>query len=132
MTIPERAVTVKQVPHLTDERQRHKFFCEIVRSMETHRPRMVLDCSNLAGLDMSVVYLLLSCLEEAMKRNGDIKLAALPPGAGAVLKQTGVSRLFDIHGTTAEAVDSFYRSPANMVPQAFEPSPVPREPESAV
>lgn len=131
MTIPERTVTVKQIPQSMSDSQGRIFLREIESSMEAHRPRMVLDCSNLPQLDMPVIHLLLSCLEEAMKRNGDIKLAALPPGAGAVLKQTGVGRLFDIYETTAEAVDSFYRLPTNMAPPVFAPAPARHEPENA-
>ena len=48
--------------------------------------------------------LLLRCMEEAMKRNGDVTLTALPVGAANVLNRTGVSNLFDIFATNAEAV----------------------------
>ena len=35
---------------------------------------MVLDCSNVRQLDRAGIQVLLRCLEEAMKRNGDVKL----------------------------------------------------------
>jgi anti-anti-sigma regulatory factor len=58
-------------------------------------------------LDRPAIQLLLCCLEEAIKRNGDVKLAAVPPGARSALKLTGVDRLFEMFDTNAEAVNSF-------------------------
>jgi anti-anti-sigma regulatory factor len=59
-------------------------------------------------LDKSVVYLLLGCLEEALKRNGDVKLVGIPLAADAILGSSGTNQLFEIFDTTAEAVDSFH------------------------
>ncbi len=112
MTIQKCKVAVKQLPARSSAKHRLSFLREIQGSMDAHRPRMVLDCSNTRELDRQAVYLLLCCLEEAMKRNGDVKLAALPPGAGAILEVTGVKRLFDIYDTTADAVNSFHFLPA--------------------
>jgi anti-anti-sigma regulatory factor len=44
--------------------------------MNNDRAYIVLDCSKVGVMDRSAIYLLLCCLEEAMKRNGDVKLAA--------------------------------------------------------
>ena len=55
--------------------------------------------------------MLLCCLEEAMKRNGDVKLASVPAAAEAILQLTLVDRLFEAFDSTAEAIDSFHRSP---------------------
>jgi anti-anti-sigma regulatory factor len=66
-----------------------------------------------------VIHLLLHCLEEAMKRNGDVKLAALPPEGAEFLRITGVTRLFDIYETTAEAVNSFSHFPPPAVVPAL-------------
>jgi anti-anti-sigma regulatory factor len=46
-------------------------------------------------------------LEEAIKRNGDVKLSAVPAEARSTLKLTGVDRIFEIFETNAEAVNSF-------------------------
>src|SRR5665213_1764936 len=116
MTIRQRAVTVKQLPQLLSGRRGRIFLREVESCMDVHRPCIVLDCSNVRQLDKSVIHLLLCCLEEAMKRNGNVKLAALPPGAGAILELTGANRLFDIYDTIADAVDSFHRCPAGAVP----------------
>ena len=51
--------------------------------------------------------------EEAIKRNGDVRLAGISPGVIATLESTGVISLFEIFGSNAEAINSFYPHPAN-------------------
>jgi anti-anti-sigma factor len=108
MTNRDRAVTVRQLPETLNEKQDKLFLLEIQHCMESGRPRIVIDCSSVRKLDSSLIHLLLCCLEEAMKRNGDVKLAALPADPANSLELTGVTRLFDIYDTPAEAVDSFH------------------------
>ena len=60
-------------------------------------------------MDLPTVKLLLDCLEIAMKRNGDIKLAAMHAQPKAMLELTGVDRLFEFFDTTADAARSFRR-----------------------
>ena len=113
MTIQQRKVTVRLVPEALSAKQRRNFLRDMQDSMTAERPRIVLDCSNLRELDNSAAYLLLCCLEEAMKRNGDIKLAALPAGARAILKFNRIANLFDIYDTTTDAIDSFHQLPTS-------------------
>ena len=60
--------------------------------------------------------MLLHCMEEVMKRNGDLKLAALPPGPAVMLEVTRVDRLFEIFDQAQDAVESFYRLPVPALP----------------
>lgn len=131
MTLRMRTVAVKQLPSKLNAKQGRTFLREIQSCMDLDRPRVVLDCSNLQLLDKDVIFLLLCCLEEALKCKGDVKLAALPAGAAAVLELTGAIRLFDIYATTAEAVNSFHCFPANMAALGSFPAVSQREPESA-
>jgi anti-anti-sigma factor len=84
----------------------------------TFRSKMavVLNCSHLHEMDLSSVHLLLCCLEEAMKRNGDVRLAALSPLAKDCLRGLGVDRLFRIFETSEQAVQSFQRRGAFVSP----------------
>lgn len=123
-----RDVTVKQLPEISNMRQAHTFLREIYSAMESDRPRMVLDCSNLRLLNKPVLHLLLECLEEAMKRNGDVKLSALPPGGESILDRTGASRIFSIYGTTAEAVTSFRLLPSRTISTPAVPAGSKRKP----
>ena len=86
---------------------------EMKNGMTIERPRMVLDCGHMNCIDDSIIYSLLCCLEEALKRNGDVKLAGVPPTVASVLVKTGVGRLFEIFSTPAEAISSFSRFTAH-------------------
>ena len=108
-----RAVAVKRLPDVLSMQKKIAFLHEIASVMKTSRPRLVIDCSNLRDCESSAIHLLLHCLEEAMKRNGDVKLAAVPTLAAVVLVSTGVARLFETFDTTAEAVNSFHQLPTS-------------------
>src|SRR5258707_804839 len=70
MTVRKRPVAVMQLPERLGKKEARNFAREIERCMDAARPYLVLDCSNVRHLDKSTVYLLLGCLEEALKRNG--------------------------------------------------------------
>jgi anti-anti-sigma factor len=115
MTTKVRAVTVHQVPEQGTKTGERSFLHDLQKCGEMERPRLVLDCSQVRHMDQATIFLLLACLEEVMKRDGDVKLASLHPGAEETLRVAGVNRLFEMYATTAEAVHSFQRSPARVV-----------------
>lgn len=84
-------------------------FRELETRINIDRPCVVLDCSKVREMDRFAIHMLLCCLEEAMKRNGDVKLAAVSPAARETLELTRVDRLFEIYDTETEAVNSFFR-----------------------
>ncbi len=111
------SVRVKQLPETLD--------CEYARLLlselsKTDRPSIVLDCSNMRQMDRGSSLLLLRCLEEAIKSNGDVKLAEVPNGARRVLERTGMGRLFELFDTTADAVNSFRRLPIDLGSHSFD------------
>ncbi len=112
MTTGMRAVAVKKFPEQLGVKQKLTFLHEIGSVMNASRPRLVIDCSGIHECTTSVIHLLLHCLEEAMKRNGDVRLAAVPPATAVGLVSTGVAQLFETFDTTAEAVNSFHQIPA--------------------
>jgi anti-sigma B factor antagonist len=107
------AVKVEQLPESLSEKQRRLFLRRLASSVDSDRPALVLDCSKVRRMNRYTINLLLCCLEEAMKHNGDVKLAAVPQEAMPTLELTGVDRLFEIFDTNAEAVSSFRRLPAD-------------------
>jgi anti-sigma B factor antagonist len=109
-----RLVTIEQLPEITSEDQGRRLLGKIQERMSDRRPGLVLDCSGLSQLDKPVLHLLLSCLEEAMKRNGEARLAAVSPSAQGMLKSIGADRLFQIFASNADAVNSFYQHSANL------------------
>lgn len=109
MTARKRPVAVMQLPEQLGRKEARLFTREAERSMDITRPYLVIDCSQVRDLDKSVVHVLLRCLEEAMKRNGDVKLVGIPLAADAILGSTVTNRLFEIFDTTADAVNSFHQ-----------------------
>ena len=98
--------------------------------MNAERPCIVLDCARLREMDHHALHLLLCCLEGAIKRNGDVRLAAVTPTAMACLEAAGVDRLFRIFATTDEAVESFERRVAHAVPHATRAATDGRQPSA--
>ena len=125
--ISARPVVVKQLPENLSVEQGRIFFLEVEPSLKADRPRLVLDCSKVRQLDSAGIQMLLHCLEEVMKRNGDIKLAAVPPAAAEILELTKVDSLFETFDNPADAVNSFCQFPAH----AFQPALQPGYPTSA-
>jgi len=131
MIFTKRKVVVVRVPETARGRAAQLFLREIEKCVDTGRPRIVLDCSNLRHFDRPAAQLLVRCLEEAMKRNGDVKLAALPVGAEAILELTGLGRLFEAYGTVIEAENSFHELPTFTAQPEVMEMRSPRESESA-
>ncbi len=104
-----RPVAIKKLPERISRAQRDQVFRDLESSIGVDRPAVVLDCSALRELDQSGIHLLLCCLEEAMKRNGDVRLAALRPDASLALEKADVESLFQSFETVGEAVESFHR-----------------------
>ncbi|MFZ0392331.1 MAG: STAS domain-containing protein [Terracidiphilus sp.] len=109
MTFRPRPVSIRKLPDSFDRKQERLFLHDLERDLNGVRPAIVIDCSNLDGMDLAAIHLLLLCLEQAMKRNGDIRLSGVSPRARLNLKRTDVDRLFRIFPTMGEAVESFHR-----------------------
>jgi anti-anti-sigma factor len=102
-------VTVTQLPEKLKMKEGRLFFKDLQRHINIERPCIVLDCAKVQEMDKHAIHMLLCCLEEAMKHNGDVKLAAVTPSIGEILESTRVDRLFEIYETQTEAVNSFFR-----------------------
>jgi len=108
-----------QVPEHFTRRKTHDFVQELRGFIESKRPRIVLDCSQVRAIDSAGVQALLHCLEETLKRDGDLKLASLSAEAEVILELTRVARIFETFSTSEEAVRSFDAiSPADLPHQA--------------
>ena len=112
-----RPVVVMQLPEYLNHSQVPVFFQELEPLLELHRPRIVLDCSHVRGIDSTGIEMLLNCLEEAMKRDGDLKLADVSKEAQVILEFMRVDRVFEMLPTCEEAVRSFNAIPVEAVPQ---------------
>jgi anti-anti-sigma regulatory factor len=113
MTPLERKVVIEQVPEICSGSVGRKFAHRLeARIAELVRPAVVLDCSRVRQIDKPMVHLLFCCLEEAMKRNGDVRLAGIRPEAWPALQAAGVGRLFRTFSSNVEAASSFHKPAA--------------------
>lgn len=110
-------VIVMQVPEQLNAGEISGFMKELEPLLESTRPRIVLECSQVCSMDSAGVEMLLHCLEEALKRDGDLKLASLSPEAGVILELMRVARVFETFPTSDEAVRSFNAIPAEVAAQ---------------
>src|SRR5580765_8992754 len=108
---------VMQVPEILNVREVHSFMEELGPLLESNRPRVVLECSLVRSMESAGVEMLLRCLEEVLKRDGDLKLAALSPEAEVILELMRVARVFEAFQTCEDAVRSFNAIPADPVSQ---------------
>ena len=115
-----RSVVVKKLPESVTATYTEELFDEVAQLLQEDHPNLVLDFSQVSRMDSTGIDVLLRCTEEAMKRNGDIKLAAVSPEVAAILELTRVDRLFQIFDTPSEAVESFHRF-THRVPGATSP-----------
>jgi anti-sigma B factor antagonist len=100
-------VIVMELPEVLNHVEGEKFVAELQPLLEEHRPRIVLDCSQVQQMDSAGIETLLYCMQEAMKRDGDLKLAAVSSAAATIMELMRVDRLFEVFDTTEEAARSF-------------------------
>jgi|ERR1700694_1329185 len=107
MEITSRPVVVKRMPERVNGRTAREFLRDVQPFLTTDRPQLVFDLSQVRQLDAAGVEMLLRCMSEAHKRDGDLKLATLSSQAAIVLELTRAERLFEIYETSTDAVRSF-------------------------
>jgi anti-sigma B factor antagonist len=104
-----KPVIVKRMPDRLNHKQARTFLTEVQPFLNTDRPQLVFDCSQIRQMDAAGVDMLLRCMAEVMRRDGELKLAKLSPQAAVILELTRTDRLFEIFETSSDAVKSFQR-----------------------
>lgn len=117
MALCDKSVIVRKLPEIADKKLTRAFLRDLGPALEAGRPQIVLDCTALRSAGHGTMFLLLNCLEEAMKHRGDVKLAAAPGSVRASFEAAGLNRLFEIFDTEADAVNSFQRKSAGYATQ---------------
>ncbi len=102
-----RPVVVKRMPERVNQKQARLFLNDVQPFLKSDRPQLVFDLSQVKQLDSAGVEMLLHCVGEVMKRDGDLKLASLSSEAAVVLELTRTDRLFEIYDNSTEAARSF-------------------------
>ncbi len=68
--------------------------------------------SQVRHIDAAGIDVLLQCMRDAVKHDGDLKLAALSPQAAIVLELTRTGRLFEIYENFHGRSEEFQQLPA--------------------
>lgn len=113
-----RPVIVKRLPSRLNLREARAFFREVLPILKIDRTQVVFDLSQVRQMDAAGVDMLLDCMAEAMKRDGDVKLAAVSAQAAVILELTRTDRLFEIYETSTDAARSFSGFLPNAMKQA--------------
>lgn len=121
-----RPVVIKRMPERLNYREARAFWEEVQPIVTSDRPQIVFDMSGVKYLNAAGVDMLLKCMAEVMKRDGDLKLAAVSPEAGVILEVTRTDRFFEVYHSSSDAVRSFSRFlPTAMRQQPFAQTPAP-------
>ena len=113
------AVTVMEVPARLNHVDAQTFLGELQPLLQSDRARIVLDCSKGRYVDSAGLEVLSRCVQEAMRRDGDLKLAAVSPASRVILELILADRLFETFETTEQAVRSFDSTPSHSIPQGW-------------
>ena len=100
-------VLVRRLPQSVNAENVRVLLGELDSFLKADGPRLVFDLSQVEEMDAAGVDMLLRCVTEATKRDGDLKLAAPSARALVILELTQLDRLFEIFETPAEAAASF-------------------------
>lgn len=100
-------VSVHVLPARATRGEGRRFLRDLRPFVAGERPRLVLDCSEVEEVDDALIKLLLHSLEEAMKGNGNAKIAGVTQMSEAALRRAQLHRLFEMYPTAAAAVRSF-------------------------
>lgn len=102
-----RPVVVKRMPETMNLKQARIFLKEVEAFLNSDRPQLVFDMSRVRHIDAGGVDVLLQCMREVIKHDGDLKLASVSPQAAVVLELTRTGRLFEIYDNSTQAAKSF-------------------------
>jgi anti-sigma B factor antagonist len=83
------------------------FLREVDALLRADRPRIVFDFSQVQKIDGAGTEMLLHCVEQVIRQDGDLTLASVPPEIMVVLELTCVDRLFEIFASNSDAVESY-------------------------
>ncbi len=123
METTSRPVVVKRMPERLNLKQARSFLKEVQPFLRSDRPQIVFDMSQVRHIDAAGVDMLLKCMREVVKRDGDLKLASLSDQTAVVLELTRTGRLFEIYENSTAAVKSFSCFLPNAIRQLYPHAP---------
>ncbi|MGA7291940.1 MAG: STAS domain-containing protein [Terriglobales bacterium] len=110
-------VIVLEVPERLNQADAEAFLGELRPFLESDHPRIVLDCSQVRYVDSVGIELLFRCVQQAMKHDGDLRLAAVSPTSGVILELLRVDCGLQMFENMEDAVQSFHPFSSDAIPQ---------------
>jgi anti-anti-sigma factor len=105
----KRTIIVVGLPERLTREHTGSFLIKIAALLNADRTRIVFDCSQVLEIDRAGTDMLLHCVEQIIRQDGELTLSAVPPKIVAILELTCINRLFDMFQNNAEAVESYKR-----------------------
>ena len=106
-----RPVVIMQMPEQLEAREAEALMQDVEPLLECEHPRIVFDFSGVRSVDRAGAEMILHCFEQAMQRDGELKLAALSPEAEVALELMRRLEVLQTFLTSDEAVRSFRSAP---------------------
>jgi len=107
--VSKRAIVVVGLPEILTLMHTQRFLREIHALLNTDRPRIVFDFSQVQEIDREGMDMLLHCVRQVIRQDGDLTLAAVPAEIRVLLELTCIDRLFEIFESNSEAIESYTR-----------------------
>jgi len=102
-----------------------RLFAERISSELHHdRPRVIADLSNVRQIDTTALHVLLECLIEVKRQDGEFYLGAVSPEAATVLELTQMDSVFELLPEVAEASTNLSVAAMDRVPDTPVVQPV--------
>lgn len=87
--------------------QADEFKSILLNHIEEGNTKIIVDLHQCDFVDSTFLSTLLISLKAVMKKNGSIKIASPKDEVAEVLEATGMKRVFEVHNSISEAIDSF-------------------------
>lgn len=114
MKCVSRPVVVIRMPKSLDRRQAPSFYKDVHPMLKSYRPQIVFDMSETGHMDSVGLDILLLCLHDVIKSDGEVKLAGVTPSVSVLLELSRIGLLFGIYENSVSAAKSF----SSFVPNA--------------
>ena len=120
MSSPSRPVIVKRVPETMNSSEARAFHKGISAVLSSDRPQIVFDVSKTKHVDSVGISVLVRCIRQAMRHDGDIRMSGVLPQIAVIFELTRIGRLFEMYESSTAAAKSFSSFLPN-APSTFHP-----------
>lgn len=99
-------VVIKEFPRNRNFARRKSFLAEIRNVVRcTYRPQLVLNISESTEMAPDVIDLLLECVEQLERADGQVSVVTGSPQTAVILELTGLTSVLDTFSSVSEAVN---------------------------